>query len=223
MAFFGHMGGHAMQDVAVDKRDGGWAFCITENLKKKMRANVCIAYSYGISSDISFDLSADAVGCVVRAFDHTVPGLPIVADQNITHNIDYHHVGLGTSSQAQAPDANLTSLAQIMADHKDEEFDYLKIDIEGLEWAVLEELLNQTNSPLFKVDQLCLEIYFDVDEWTHSVERREIGTLNALARHFEMFWRDENFRLCRRHLWLPGALGYSIRKCHTIYYHCRNS
>ena len=92
----------------MDERDGGWAFCITEKLKNKMRANTCIAYSFGLSNDISFDLSADAVGCVVRAFDHTIEGLPVVSDQSIKHNIDYHHVGLGTSSQAQNPDANLT-------------------------------------------------------------------------------------------------------------------
>ena len=102
------MGGHSTRDAAVDKRDGGWAFCITEKLRKRMRANVCIVYSFGISNDISFDLSADAVGCVVRAFDHTIQGLPIVADQSINHSIDYHHIGLGTSSQSRDPAANLT-------------------------------------------------------------------------------------------------------------------
>lgn len=109
-------------------------------------------------------------------------------------------------------------LAQIMADHKDEEIDFLKMDIEGHEWAVLEELLSQTNSPLFKVDQLCLEIHFDVNDGTHSIESSEIAALKTLARRFEMFWRDDNFRFCSRHLWLPGARGHSIRKCHNICY-----
>lgn len=112
------------------------------------------------------------------------------------------------------------TLAQIMADHEDEEIDFLKIDIEWHEWAVLEDLLSQSDSPLFKVDQLCLEIHFNLNKETHTIQRSDIDILKTLAKHFEIFWRDDNFRFCPRQLWLPATLGfgYSIRQCHNVCY-----
>jgi hypothetical protein len=190
-AFFGHMRGRASKVAAADQRDGGWAFCITEPLKAKMRANDCVAYSFGISDDISFDLAVDAAGCTVRAFDHTIEGLPSTTDRTITHNIDYHHFGLGTSSD-ESPD--LKSLSQIMLDNKDASIDYLKMDIEGSEWGILAELLQDPydSSPLSKVEQICMEIHFNLNENTNAIEPREIATLKKLATHFDLYWRDHN-------------------------------
>ncbi|XP_053649006.2 uncharacterized protein [Cherax quadricarinatus] len=131
----------------------------------------CLVYSIGVGHDLTFDAQMDKVGCEVFAFDSDVyhKDYPTFISDRLT----FYKVRVGTyflnEFQHQASDkasgpylVKYWPLPAIMIKlgHTRHQFHYLKLDIEGAEWEVLEESVFKTPI-LNRTQQLALEVHLD--------------------------------------------------------------
>jgi FkbM family methyltransferase len=126
-----------------------------------------IVYSFGIGEDISFDLAMIAeVGCVVHAFDPTPRSIEWVRGQQTPPGFVLHEYGIGAhdgtvafypprnpahvshtvvkgaQAEAGAITVPVKRLTTIMRELGHERVDLLKMDIEGAEYEVVEDVLS---------------------------------------------------------------------------------
>lgn len=104
------------------------------------------AYSFGIGSDVSWDLDIADRGLEVFLYDHTIRHLPQA------HRLFcFNRVGVGAG-------VNCSSLEKILEKNHDLESGNLimKMDIEGAEW---EELRNTPSALLSRFSQITLELH----------------------------------------------------------------
>jgi FkbM family methyltransferase len=124
-----------------------------------------IVYSVGIGEDISFDLGMiERFGCAVHGFDPTPRSLAWLEKQKLPERFFVHPFGLAEFDGVArfAPPANpayvshsvlpghggdrielpVKRLATVLKELGHQRLDVLKIDIEGAEYAVLEDLLS---------------------------------------------------------------------------------
>lgn len=129
-----------------------------------------LVYSAGIGEDISFDLALiERFGCVVHAFDPTPRSLAWLATQKLPPSFTAHGYGIahfdGTASFAPPKNPAHVShsalsghegarvefpvkrLKSVLAELGHERFDVLKLDIEGAEYEVLEDLVRSVPLP----------------------------------------------------------------------------
>ncbi|MCZ6690939.1 MAG: FkbM family methyltransferase [Planctomycetota bacterium] len=143
--------------------DGGAAYYICPD---QLSAR-SVVYSFGVGSNISFDRSLiDTFGLSVFAFDPTDESAKYVASHPIGSNYSFRQVGLSAADgtiqlrtikrasrfyrpatvleikdrEAPAVEVPARSLKSIMAELGHEFIDILKMDIEGGELAVIEDL-----------------------------------------------------------------------------------
>jgi FkbM family methyltransferase len=123
-----------------------------------------VVYSVGIGEDISFDLGMiERFGCAIHAFDPTPRSLAWLDKQALPERFSVHPFGLAEFDGVArfAPPANpayvshsvlpghagdrielpVKRLSTVMKELGHARLDVLKIDIEGAEYAVLEDLL----------------------------------------------------------------------------------
>jgi FkbM family methyltransferase len=140
---------------------GGWPL-----LTEFTPANPLI-YAVGVGEDISFDLAAiTQFGATVHAFDPTPRSGAWIAQQTLPDSFHFHGIGLAaedgeaeffapekdinvsfsaqpapSSDRGQAVRAAVKRLSTIIADLGTAVPDVLKMDIEGFEYAVLDDLV----------------------------------------------------------------------------------
>jgi len=138
-----------------------------------------IVYSAGVGKDITFEHAlVDEVGCRVHLFDPSPTGIATMASPQNQHPlIDFEPIGLADrdgllsfSPPAQPEEGSYTvgdvddsgtfmfrceTLRTIMGRLGHERIDLLKLDIEGSEYGVLEQLLEEN----LEVHQLCVEVH----------------------------------------------------------------
>lgn len=109
-----------------------------------------IAYSFGISTDVSWDKDMASRGFDVYMYDHTISSLPEENDR-------FHWSKLGLASDYTNHDdvRTLDNLIKING-HQDLLHMILKMDVEGCEWGFL-FMVDQ--STLLQFDQIVLEIH----------------------------------------------------------------
>jgi FkbM family methyltransferase len=136
-----------------------------------------VAYCIGAGEDITFDLELLRRGCTVRTADPTPRAIAHVASLAIDDpNFSFHPVGIWnerTTLRFHAPrnpnhvshsvvnlqgtteyfEAEVVTLADMMASCGDDRIDLLKLDIEGAEQAVLDWLVASDLRP----EILCVE------------------------------------------------------------------
>jgi FkbM family methyltransferase len=143
---------------------GGW------NIMPKSLTEESIVYTFGIGEDISFDLSLiQKYNCTVQAFDPTPRVTEWLEAQNLPKNFVYHPVALsnedGTltfytpenkahishkafaSENSKPVIVECQKLSSILKKQGDAHIDLLKIDIEGFEYAVLENMIVENIKP----------------------------------------------------------------------------
>lgn len=146
--------------VHKGNRGASWTF-YPETLKEQS-----IVYSFGVGLDISFDLAViERYGSVVHAFDPTPKSIDWIAKQNdLPEKFTFYPVGIAAhdgEEQFFAPQIKdhvshtsieglyhtapikvpVKRLSTIMAELGHDHIDLLKLDIEGSEYGVLDNLL----------------------------------------------------------------------------------
>ena len=99
-----------------------------------------IAYSFGISNDVSWDKDMALNGYDVFMYDHTINGLP-------ENNSRFHFFKLGIGGKNNH-DERLKTLEELIAknNHQDKNNMILKMDVEGAEWGFFESVSSETLS-----------------------------------------------------------------------------
>jgi FkbM family methyltransferase len=151
---------------------GGW------NIIPAILDQNSIVYSIGIGRDISFDLSIiSQYKCQIFAYDPTPEVKTWINGQNIPREFIFHPVGLSSedgflkfytpkekghiSHSAFANDNSLElevasqRLKTMMMEHKHNHIDLLKMDIEGFEYSIIDDLIECDIKP----KQLLIEFH----------------------------------------------------------------
>lgn len=93
--------------------------------------NINVAYSFGISDDVSWDEEIANMGIDVYMYDHTIEKLP-------KQNERFHFFKEGVTGKPQVALDTLSNFIDRNG-HKNSNNLILKMDIEGYEWSVFEE------------------------------------------------------------------------------------
>ena len=176
-----------------------------------------IVYSVGVGSDVSFDLSLiRRYGLQVHAFDPTPRSVAWVETQNLPKAFIFHPVGLaahdGTAAFSPPPkrewvsfamtgsradgavEAPVRRLKTLMKQLSHDRIDLLKMDIEGAEYRVIQDLIDAD----LPVKQLLVEFHhrlpgIDVQETRQAVR----NLLSTGYRIFAISPRGEEYSFIR--------------------------
>jgi FkbM family methyltransferase len=173
--------------------DAQFAVC-SDNLRQD-----AIIYSFGIGTDVSFDLELiRRFGVQLHAFDPTPRSLAWLKDQQIPPSFHVHPYGVAASdgmlrfAPPKSPahvshtivhreglehsvSAPVRRIGTIMSDLGHDAIDLLKMDIEGAEYDVLQDILENS----IPVRQLCVEFHHRWPEVGVSRTREAISALRA--------------------------------------------
>ncbi len=146
--------------------DGGKWTCLMPELETK---EDCVVYSFGVNYEVSFEVEiAKRTKCQIYAFDYTVSGVPEIAQNN--PKIHFYRWGLGAKDETLYG-YPFKTLPSIMKTLGHTHIDILKVDIEGSEWQVFEQM----NTPVL-ADQLLIELHLDkVEDVFKFFEKIEQG------------------------------------------------
>lgn len=177
---------------------GGWTTA-TDGLNAQS-----VVYGFGVGTDLSWDLAMiDRFGCTVHAFDPTPRSLAWVEQQTLPASLRFHPLGVAeydgdlelflpprddyvsftrvdTTGQQPKVSCPVRKLSTLMKDLGHLRVDLIKMDIEGAEYAVIDDLIASGLRPA----QLLIEFHHCFDSIT--VEQ----TRDALAR-----LRDAGYRV----------------------------
>ena len=104
-----------------------------------------IAYSFGISDDVSFDKDIASKGYDVFMYDHTIEKLP-------ENNSKFHFFRQGIADGV-TQDERLKSLEYFITqnNHENQRDMILKMDVEGAEWGFFESVKSETLSQFSQI------------------------------------------------------------------------
>jgi len=173
---------------------GGWWVC------PDLLSETSVVYSFGVGEDVSFDLSiVRRFGLRVFAFDPTPRVIEWIARQRVPERFTFVPVGLAAAdgtrrffppanpadvshsilprSDVQPTEIVVRRLSTILAEQGHTTLDLLKIDIEGAEYEVLDDLLASSLRPT----QLLVEFHHGAayGGLTLDDKRRAVGNLVA--------------------------------------------
>lgn len=156
-----------------------------------------IVYSFGVGSDISFDLEVmQRFGCSVNAFDPTPRSLEWIRTQVPPKGFNFHAIGIGdrdatTAFSPPERDANVSysplrgdaagielpvrRLSTIMSELGHDRVDLLKLDIEGFEYGVLRDILASGNRP----PAIAVEFHHRMYGYTNSDTQEAVAALEV--------------------------------------------
>jgi FkbM family methyltransferase len=186
-----------------DENYGGW-YIYPGNLSANS-----IVYSFGVGEDASFDLSLiDKYDLQVFAFDPTPKSIQWVEGQEWPEEFNFIPVGLADfngKTKFYLPEKPEYVSHSIVAIHGDEEsyievemkrlvdfmkelghtkIDILKMDIEGAEYAVIDDILRKDN-PL-RIDQILVEFHHFFEE---IEEIQTYHAINKILKHrYKIFY-----------------------------------
>jgi FkbM family methyltransferase len=159
-----------------------------------------VVYSFGVGEDVSFDLELiDRIGVTIHAFDPTPRSIAWVKAQTLPPGFVLHEVGLashdGTAefSLPENPEhishtllqrrnvsgpsirVEVRRLATLARELGHERIDVLKMDIEGAEYAVIDDILASG----IPIGQILIEFHHHMPEVALSETERAIDRLNG--------------------------------------------
>ena len=136
--------------------------------------DIKIAYSIGISNIISFDKDLADKGIDLFMYDHTIENLPF-------NHKKFHWQKIGLTSELHK-NQNMKTIYELLKEngHLEEKNMILKIDIEGNEWDILNEIQDNI---LIKFKYIILELHF------LKIENYEIylNCLKKLSKNHQVF------------------------------------
>jgi FkbM family methyltransferase len=181
-----------------------------------------IVYSFGVGEDVSFDCALiERFGLEVHAFDPTERSLSWVRGQTLPAGFHMNALALGTrdgtaqffkpknpehiSHSVEAHDrvtedsveVPLRTLRTLMAERSHSTLDVLKLDIEGSEYDVLDQLRDEK----IAVGQLLVEFHHQLQPIPYSRTRDCVDRLRTLGyRVFHVADNGREISLIRRDL-----------------------
>ncbi|XP_069970607.1 probable methyltransferase-like protein 24 [Penaeus vannamei] len=142
----------------IKYRDGDKWVCTDEGVGPP--PHDCLVYSFGINYEWSFDDAMAERGCKVFSFDPTMES----RDHQRSEKVMFLRLGISNFTGEEViagVRGQVARLPDIMArlGHTGRQIDYLKIDIEGMEVQVLQDLLLRDPAVLASVRQIGMEIH----------------------------------------------------------------
>lgn len=186
-----------------------------------------IVYSFGIGENASFDLALiERFGLTIHAFDPTPKSIVWVKRQNFPQEFILHEYGLagfdGTVSfnppenpdhvshtilnrpatEARAIQVPVKRIATVMKELEHREIDLLKMDVEGAEYEVIEDLVKSDIRPR----QLLVEFHHRFPEVGVEQTKKAVASLrkcgyrlfsiSATGEEFCFFHADDRIERC---------------------------
>ncbi len=158
-----------------------------------------IVYSIGIGDDITFDLSLiDRYDIQLFAYDPTPESIDWINRQNLPENFHFYGKGLASydgvakfyrskkktnichsmmqrkETVREAVEVPVERLASLCKENGHTSIDLLKMDIEGAEYEVLDDIINSE----INIDQILVEFHHRFKNITVSKTKRAISLLN---------------------------------------------
>ncbi len=132
--------------IRVGSGEGDGGYIMIDDFDHTM-----VAYSCGIGNDVSWDMDIANKGMKVFMYDHTISRLP-----RVHNNFIFYNFGIGEGSKC-------LPLGEILKKngHLDNRDLILKMDIEGAEWEVLNDI---SSDLLYNFKQISLELH-DICKW----------------------------------------------------------
>ena len=184
---------------------GGWWLC-PQGLDSGS-----VVYSVGIGTDITFDLSLiETYGVTVHAFDPTPGSIAYVKEQQLPSGFKWHALGVAgrdgpamffpptnpkhishtllyrAATSSRGIQVEVRRLSMIMHDLHHKRIDVLKMDIEGAEYEVLDEILDSG----LTVRQILVEFHHRFPGVGIDRTRRAVNDLNAAG--YRIFFASES-------------------------------
>mmetsp|Transcript_25310 Transcript_25310/g.42053 ORF Transcript_25310/g.42053 Transcript_25310/m.42053 type:complete len:367 (-) Transcript_25310:180-1280(-) len=145
------------------KGDGGKWVCDPHRIADQHAG--CLVYSIGSSGDVSFEKSVKmeiSDACEIHTFDIDKDkvrpsGQVVDYATELKAYATFHQYGIGTLQQATAAPTKFKTLKQIMKDlgHEGRAVDIFKIDCEGCEWKLYEEIFQSE----IALQQILIEVH----------------------------------------------------------------
>ena len=168
-----------------------------------------IVYSIGIGEDVSFDRQIiETFGCDIFAYDPTPEAVKFVERQNIDPKFKFHQVGLSDRDgvvqfvEPSGPDVSFAMLdpdlrtggsvfvfpvkrlSAMMSDKDHSHIDLLKMDIEGFEYGVIEDIVSERIFPT------CIVLeYHHFQRKDPASTNRSVNVLKSAG--YKLFWVSE--------------------------------
>lgn len=175
---------------------GGWALDL-EKIKQDS-----VVYSFGVGTDISFDtLLIQKKSCVIHAFDPTPRSINWVSTQKLPEEFKFYDIGLSnfdgeshfnepphkdwvsysetTNPKENSVKCRVEKLSTIMNRLNHNHIDLLKMDIEGSEFSVLENMYEENIFP----DQILVEF--------HGNDINKINKTLSFFQNYNIFKRHD--------------------------------
>lgn len=174
---------------------GGWSIipdCLSES---------ALVYSFGVGEDASFDLETIAhYGIEVHAFDPTPRSIDWVKNQTWPPQFHFYPFGIGASDRAAAffPPKNADHVSHTILPRNNaageaiqvqlyrlktiadmlghEEITILKLDIEGAEYEVIDDLVK---TPEIKIQQILVEFHHFLPNVSDETTQEAIDKLST--------------------------------------------
>jgi FkbM family methyltransferase len=175
-------------------------------------SSASIIYSFGLGEDVTFETELiEKYGVTVHAFDPTPKSINFVNALNLPNQFILHQIGISDhdgfanffppenplwvshsiiprskSIETEIIKVPVSKLSTIMNNLGHKKIDLLKMDIEGAEYCVIEDLINTNLS----ISQLCLEFHHRWPEIGVEKTKKAVSSLNDYG--FQIFYVSPN-------------------------------
>jgi FkbM family methyltransferase len=183
------------------------------NLNPSLLNKNSIIYSFGIGEDISFDKAIiDTHKCHVYGFDPTPKSLDWCAKQTLPENFHLYDFGISNKtgkvkfhlpknnehvsgslilqnnvSNKHVVEVEMKSFNELLKIHAHKKIDVLKMDIEGSEYDVIENILKSE----IQINQLAIELH---ERFFDNGKEKTIELVNNLNSHgYEIFAMSDSY------------------------------
>ncbi len=166
-----------------------------------LRGGGCIAYSFGINDDVSWDLDMAQHGYDIFMYDPTINALPQEHER-------FHFFKEGILG-VEVPEKSMHTLDYFIKrnGHENKSNMILKMDVEGAEWSFLSTVTSET---LNQFDQMVFEFHDLTEPKDQSVMNATLACINKINRTHSLVHLHGNNWSKTLHLdnkiLFPGAL-----------------
>jgi hypothetical protein len=168
--------------------DGGKWICGIE-VYENSRAKPCVLYSFGVANESTFEAEMlERTNCDIYAYDFSVDhmGYPLNSEDGLDLKVYFEPWALSSTNINRT----FLTLGEIMRRNGHDWIDFLKIDIEGNEFACLDQIMEEFED-ILPFGQLQMEIHVDhygrgfksVYKWWDKMESRGLRAFKSEVNH----------------------------------------